>query len=298
MSRQSGWGLPAVLGALSIWGFIPLYFKLLQGVPSIEIVAYRALWILPLCLLFLWATRRTGELKAIFANRRVWPYLALSSLFIAGNWLFFVLAVMSDNVLGASFGYFINPLFTVFLASVVLRERLSRLQWLAIVMAAIAVLVLAAGAWDRLWISLAIAGSWAGYSLSRRLADVAAIPGMTLEAAILAPVFGCYLLFIKQDGSYAFGTDLRLDLLLMGAAGITLLSLILFNIAVTRLGFATLGVVQFLPPTVQFLLGWLVFGEALTWTILVCFAIIWISLCFYTWEAVRLERVRRRALPI
>ncbi len=282
-----------------LWTFIPLYFKMLQGVSAFEVVAHRAIWMFPLCLFFLWATRSIGSIGPLLTDRKMLFCLGLSSLFLGGNWLFFVISVMTDNVLAVSLGYFINPLVSVLLAALVLQERLTKIQWLAMGLAATGVLILAINVWSTAWISLTLALLWAAYSLTRRIVDAPTIGGLTVEAGLLAPFFILYLLLIPTSGdSHAFGSDIGLDLLLIGSAAVTLMPLLLFNYAVTRLSFATLGILQFFPPSGQFLLAWLLFKEPVTLSHMACFALIWISLILYMLEALRLERVRRRALPI
>lgn len=281
-------GLTQALLAALLWGVLPLYFKALATIEPGEIVAHRILWSAPLLVAILWFR---GELAAIgraLAVPRTAGLLLLSSLFIAGNWLTYVVAVNQGHVLAASLGYFINPLFAVLLAVAVLREKVQPLQWLAIAIAGAGVAVLAAGALQTLWISLALAGLWGLYSLVRRVAEVEAMPGLALETLALAPFALGWIVWLGTQGqAHDFGPDLSIDALLIAAGAVTAIPLLLFNLAVKKLSFATIGLVQYVAPSIQFVMAVWLFREPLTTAHLIAFPLIWTGLAIYSWSAWR-----------
>jgi chloramphenicol-sensitive protein RarD len=281
-------GLAQALGAAVVWGIIPLYFKLLSSIDAGEVVAYRIIWSVPLLLAILSWRGEIGRMGAALSVPRTRGLLLLSSLFIAGNWIVYVLAVNGGHVLAASLGYFISPLFTVILGATVLGERLQRLQWVAVAIAAGGVAVLGAGAWQTLWISLALAGLWGLYSLVRRVAVVDAMPGLAVETVILLPMALGWIGWQAMLGvAHPFGHNLWIDALLIGTGAVTALPLLLFNLAVKKLSFATMGLVQYVAPTIQFLLAIFLFREPLTIAHLIAFPLIWTGLAIYSWSAWR-----------
>ncbi len=281
-------GLLQALGAAFVWGIIPLYFKALASVDAGEVVAHRILWSLPLLLAILWWRSELPAIRAALAVPRTRLLLFLTSLFIAGNWIVYVLAVNGGHVLAASLGYFISPLLTVMLGALVLGERLQRLQWIAVAVAAAGVAVLGAGAWQTLWISLALAGLWALYSLARRVAVVDAIPGLAIETGLLLPVaLGWIAWQAAQGQAHGLGSDGWTDVLLVGAGAVTALPLLLFNLAVKKISFATIGLIQYVAPSIQFVLAVFLFREPLTMAHLIAFPLIWTGLALYSWSAWR-----------
>lgn len=281
-------GLLQALGAAFVWGIIPLYFKALASVDAGEVVAHRILWSLPLLLAILWWRSELPAIHAALAVPRTRLLLFLTSLFIAGNWIVYVLAVNGGHVLAASLGYFISPLLTVMLGALVLGERLQRLQWVAVAVAAAGVAVLGAGAWQTLWISLALAGLWALYSLARRVAVVDAIPGLAVETGLLLPIaLGWIAWQAAQGQAHGLGSDGRTDVLLVGAGAVTALPLLLFNLAVKKISFATIGLIQYVAPSIQFVLAVFLFREPLTMAHLIAFPLIWTGLALYSWSAWR-----------
>lgn len=281
-------GLAQALGAAVIWGIIPIYFKALASVDAGEVVAHRILWSLPLLLAILWWRSELPRIRAALAVPRTRGLLLLTSLFIAGNWIVYVLAVNDGHVLAASLGYFISPLLTVILGALVLDERLRPLQWLAVAIAATGVAVLGVGALQTLWISLALAGLWALYSLARRIAVVDAMPGLAIETGVLLPVaLGWIGWQVAMGTAHPVGQSGLTDVLLIGAGAVTALPLLLFNLAVKKLSFATIGLIQYVAPTIQFLLAIFLFREPLITAHLIAFPLIWTGLAIYSWSAWR-----------
>jgi chloramphenicol-sensitive protein RarD len=287
-------GLLFGLGAYLCWGVMPLYFKLIAQIAPTEIVAHRILW----SLLFLGALatlwRRWPAIRAAATTGRVLTTMVATALLIAVNWLVYVYAVVSGHVLEGSLGYYLNPLVNVLLGVFLLKERLSRPQIAAVALAAAGVAILAAGAGSGLWISLTLAASFALYGFLRKIAPVDSLEGLSIETAILAPVAFGWLLWLQAQGTLGFtrfGTDI--DLLLALGGAVTAIPLLLFTAAARRLPYSTLGFLQYIAPSLQFLLAVLVFGEPLTTAHLVCFAAIWSALAIFTIDGWRQSRAGR-----
>lgn len=286
-------GLFLGLGAYVLWGVLPLYFKAVAQVPPGEIVAHRIIWSLLFLgiLASLWG--RWAEVRTVFASLRLLGLLTLTALLIGGNWLVYIWAVLNSHVLAGSLGYYLNPLVNVLLGVALLKERLTRAQWIAVALAAAGVAVLALGAGEGLWISLTLAASFALYGFLRKVAPVEALEGLWVETALLAPIALGWLLWLDAggQGSLGLGTGTTILLILSGAA--TAIPLLLFNAAARRLPYSTLGFLQYIAPSIQFLLAILVFGERLTTSHLVCFGAIWTALVIFAGEGWRLGRAAR-----
>lgn len=287
-------GLPQAFAAYLTWALFPLYFALLAETSPFEVVGWRVLCTLPVCLAILAARRQAGELRAAFGAPRVLAALALSGLLIGANWLIYANAVMTGHVLAASLGYYINPLVNVLAGTIFLRERLSRLQWLAVALATIGVAILAGGALATLWISLMLAFTFAGYGLTRKLAPVNPLPGLAVETLVLlAPALGLIVWQAMRAQGLSMGSTPGISLLLAAGGPITAVPMLLFASAARRLDLSVLGFVQFVTPTGLFVLGLFVFGEPLRPIQLVCFLFIWTAIAVFSWDL--LSR-RRRAL--
>lgn len=290
---EHGRGVAYGLGAYLIWGFVPAYFKLLAGVPPIEIVAHRIIWSVVLLLGILAAMRKLDTLRAVFADRRLRAWLALSSVLIAANWLFYIWAVVNNHLIATSLGYFLNPLVNVALGVAILGERLNRAQKLAVAVAMIGVAVAAAGALSQLWIALALAASFACYGLARKIAAVGALEGLTAETIILAPLSLLWLWWQSGHGGLGFGVQRSTDALLIASSIVTSAPLLLFGAATRRLPFATVGLLQYVGPSITFLLGVFVYHEALRPAMLIAFLFIWAALVIFTLDMVRGWRATR-----
>jgi chloramphenicol-sensitive protein RarD len=283
------------LAAYLAWGFLPVYFKHLGGVLPTEVVAQRVLWSVLLLAALIAATRRWTHLRAAIANPRALKILTASALLIGANWLIYIWAITADHVLETSLGYFLNPLVNVVMGVVLLKERLTRAQGIAVGLAAIGVAVLAAGASSGLWISLSLAGTFATYGLLRKIAPVESLEGLAIETILLAPVAALYLGWLATRGELAFGSDPHLSWLLALSGVMTATPLLLFAAAARRLRYSTLGLLQYLAPTIQFLLAVLAYGEPLTSAHIVCFALIWAGLAIYAADGLRRAPLRARA---
>lgn len=276
------------IGAYVCWGLLPLYLKLLSAVPAVEVVAHRVLW----SLLLLYAIAvLSGRMGAVMTAARDWRTLRLlmaTAVLIAINWLVYIFAVVQGQVLAASLGYFINPLVNVALGFAVLGERLRPMQAAAVALAAIGVGVLAVGQGGLPWISLSLALSFGLYGLLRKIVTVDALPGLAIETALLAPLGLAYLIW---HGGGVLGDDVRLDLLIAGTGIVTTTPLLLFAGAARRLRYVTLGLLQYIAPTMQLLLAVFLFGEHLTRTHIATFALIWAGLVIYMLDGARTRPV-------
>ncbi len=257
-------------------------------------MAQRVCWSFVLVLLLLAARRALGPMGEALRTRRLLLPLTASAFFIAVNWCTYVWAVVNDHVLAASLGYFLNPLVNVALGVMVLKERLRRGQIVAIAIAAIGVTIMAATALTTLWISILLAFSFAFYGLVRKLTPVTAMAGLGAETMILTPVSLAYLFWLSGHGGLDFGKDAYTTSLLILSGAVTTVPLVLFTVAAQRLPMATLGLLQYLAPTLQFLCGILLFGEKLSHGQMVSFALIWLGLVLFasdSWAAARRNRL-------
>lgn len=288
-------GLYYGLGAYLAWGVMPLYFKALMHVRPGEILAHRILWSLVLLggLVVLW--RRWPRIRVALADRRVLLTLMATSALIAVNWLVYIIAIVTGHVLEGSLGYYLNPLVNIVMGVLLLGERLTRAQLAATLLAAAGVAVLAAGAGSGLWISVTLALSFASYGFLRKITPVDAIEGLSIESVLLAPFALGWIVWLEMQGvgglsSWTPGTA---ALLILGGA-ITAIPLLMFTAAAKRLPFSTLGFLQYIAPSLQFLLAVLVFGEVLTTAHIICFSAIWAALVIFTADGWRRSVVARR----
>ena len=279
------------LGAYGLWGVLPIYFKALGDVPAFDIVAHRILWSLPFLALLVTLGGGWRTLRSCAGNARMIGLLTLTALLIGTNWLLYVYAVTSGHILAASFGYYLNPLANVLLGRFVLKEHLSRVQWAAVALAATGIAVLAAGALGQLWISLVLCVSFASYGLIRKLLPIDAVGGLAVETALLFPLGAGWLAWRWASGAALFGHGHGDAILLVLAGIVSTTPLILFNAAAKRLAYSTLGMIQFLAPTLQFLLAVLVYGERFTIAHAIAFAAIWTALALYVTALLRKPRL-------
>ncbi|MHA7818935.1 MAG: EamA family transporter RarD [Erythrobacter sp.] len=289
-------GLPAALGAYFIWGFLPLYLILVRDVPPFEFVGWRIIWTLPLCLLIVAARKQFGALRAALGNPRTMIALLASALLIGFNWFVYIWAIMQNQVYAASLGYYLNPLLNVLLGTVLLRERLSRWQWLAVIVATGGVALLAAGALTTLWISLSLAASFGLYGIVRKQVDVGSLPGLTIESLILLLPACAIVWWYVGHPAPSFGDGWFLSTAIVLSGVVTAVPLLLFAIAARRMDYSTLGFIQYLAPTIVFLLGLTVFGEQLRPVQLGSFVLIWIAVAIFVADLWRRTRRAKMAL--
>lgn len=276
------------LAAALCWGVMPIYFKLLDQVGPLEVVAHRIVWAAPLLLAILAVRRALPELRAALTDCRMRGWMLLSALLIAANWLIYVWAVQHDHIVAASLGYFISPLISVVLGVAVFSERLNRWQWLAVAVAAIGVAILGAAALSTLWVSLVLAASWGAYSLVRKVAAIGPVAGLTMETGILWLPAAAWLGWLAGTGGGHFGRGpVTIDVLLIGGALLTAVPLLLFAAAVRTVSLSALGLMQYVAPIIQFLTGIFLYQEPLSPTQFVSFLLIWAGLALYAVASVR-----------
>lgn len=281
MLPEHNQGMLYAITAFLVWGILPVYWKAFALISPMEVVAHRILWSFAFNLLFLlW--RLSGEdWRRIVSERKKLLGLLLSALLLASNWLSFVMAVQSDRVLEISFGYFLVPLLNVLFGFLLLRERFSRWQWLAIGLAFLAILNLMQQAQQLPWLGLIIALTFAGYGLIRKLVQVQGMLGLWLEMLTLLPLALGLLWYLNQQGTVSFGSSWEVDGLLATTGAITSLPLLLFAAGARRLPLATLGVLQFIAPTCFFLLGIFVYKEPFSEVEGLSFGLIWLAVAIY-----------------
>jgi chloramphenicol-sensitive protein RarD len=278
-------GLAPAIGAYLIWGFLPLYLLLVQSVPAFEFVGWRIIWTLPLCLVIVAFRRQFGELLAALRSPRAMLALLASAVLIAINWFVYIWAIMEGEVYATSIGYYLNPLINVLLGTLFLGEKLSRRQWIAVAIAAVAVALLAAGALTSLWISLTLGFSFSLYGLVRKQVAVGSLPGLTIESAILlTPAIVIAWWYAAGPQGSSFGQDWWMSALIIFSGVVTAVPLLLFAIAARRMDYSALGFIQYLSPTIVFFLGLFVFGQPLAPAKLISFLLIWVAVGVFVWD--------------
>lgn len=289
-------GLGLGLGAYLMWGLLPLYFPLLTPAGPVEIIAHRVLWSLVFCLALLTATRGLGDLRAAVTHRRTLGRLATASVLITTNWLVYVYGVLSGHTVDGALGYYINPLVTVALAVVVLGERMRTTQWVALGLGAAAVVVITVGMGRLPWISLVLAGTFGLYGLVKNRVGrtVGAVTSLTVETAAMTPLALAYLAFLADDGRLTLARGGWHAVALVGLGVVTAVPLLLFGGAARRLPLSVVGMLQYLSPTIQFLLALLVFEEEMPAARWAGFALVWAALVVLTVDGLRSGRPPRR----
>jgi len=279
-------GFAAAVAAFLLWGLFPLYLKPLAAVPALEVMAHRVVWC---CLLvFGWLAVRgeIGLVRAALADPVSRLRLMGSAMLVSINWLIYVWAVSNDHVVDASLGYFINPLLNVVLGVLVLKERLNRAQWFAVGLAGVGVLYLTIVAGRPPWIALSLAASFGLYGFIRKVVAVEAVPGLATETLLLAPFAVAFLAWSELRGSGALGhSSVQVGALLVGSGLATALPLALFAYGARRIPYSTIGLVQYIGPTLQLLIGVLVFHEPFTRARAVGFILIWAALAIYATDS-------------
>lgn len=284
-------GLVAGLVAYVLWGFFPIYFKIIEAVPPLEVLAHRIVWAVPFGLPIILARRQWPDVKQAIADRRKLGFLTLSALLIAVNWLVYIWAVQNDLIFQASLGYYINPLMYVLVGVAFFRERLRPAQTAAVLLATAGVLVLTIRGAQFPAVALTLATSFTIYGVIRARVAVGGMPGLFIETLILFPFATAYIARLIAADAAVFGAeDPAMSAWLVLAGPFTVLPLLCFALAARRLPLSTIGVMQFLTPTMQFVVG-LAYGEPLTAAHVVCFTLIWIAVAVFSADAWRASRV-------
>ena len=284
------------LAAYLWWGLAPFYFHALPGVAPTEILAHRVLWSALLLLVLQAATGSLGTLRALARDPRTLAWLSITTVLIAANWLIFIWSIAVGKLIDASFGYFIGPLINVLLGALLLGERFRPLQIVSLLLAGVGVTILGLGYGHLPWVALTLAFSFAIYGFLRRRLRTEAVAGLTVETLLLAPAALAYLFWLSRAGRLVFGHAGAGTSWLLAAAGIvTALPLIWFVAAARRLRFSTVGMLQYLAPTGQFLVAVLAFGERFTRVHAISFPLIWAAVGLYSWDSLRPQAALRRA---
>jgi chloramphenicol-sensitive protein RarD len=286
-------GIGFGLLAYGIWGFFPLYFRQLSHVPPMDVLSNRAAWACLFVGLLLTLGRRWGKVLAVFRRPRQLAMLALAALLVGSNWLVFLWAVANQQVVASSLGYFLTPLVNVMLGLLVLKERLNRLEWVSVGLALAAIANEIAVLGSLPWVSLFLAATFGSYGLVRKQVPVDAISGLWLETLAMLPVCLLYAWWMGQTGHTVFGAGgLSTVALLAGAGVLTALPLMAFAAATQRLDLATVGMLMYINPTMQFLTAVFIFDEPFQPARLVSFGLIWGGLFVFSWSM--WEKVRDR----
>ena len=280
------------LAAYGLWGVMPVYFKWLKAVPSIDIVAHRIVWSLLVLVLLVTFAKAWDQIRAAISSRKAMAMLFVTAVLIGTNWLLYVYAINSGHILAGSLGYYLNPLANILLGRFILKERLTKVQWTAVAIAAAGIAVLAAGALGTLWISLTLCFSFATYGLLRKIIHVESLAGLTVETGLLFPIALGWLLLGGAEGRPMFGVSSQETMLLISAGVVSTVPLLCFTAAARRLAYSTVGMLQFIAPTLQFLLAVAVYGEAFTTAHAIAFGCIWTALILYVSAMIRDLRLK------
>lgn len=288
-------GLAAAATSFFIWGLFPIYLKSLQAVPVLQVAAHRVMWGCLFAMLWLGIRGEFGNVRAALATAKVRLGLAASAVLISTNWLVYVWAITNNRAVDASLGYFINPLFNVLLGVVVLSERLNRAQWTAVAIAATGVSYLTWTSGQLPWIALVLAFTFGTYGLVRKIVQVDALPGFATETLILGPAAVSYLAWCEMAGTGTAGNaGLGMNLWLALAGPLTALPLVLFAYGARRIPYSTLGLLQYIGPTIQLIVAVLLFHEPFAGPKVLGFVLIWSAIGLYLADGLR--RARKTAL--
>jgi len=286
------------IGAYLLWGIFPIYWKLLEAVPAIQIISHRIIWSFVLLALILFITRQWRSFRAAALSRRVVLIYLISAILLSINWLVYIWAINAGFVLETSLGYFINPLLSVLLGVLFVREKLRPLQWLPIGLAAIGVIYVAVSYGQFPWIALTLAISFGLYGLVKKVAPLGSLFGLTLETGLLFLPAVAFLAVLEWQGQGAFlHVPAVSNLLMIGAGLVTTVPLLLFASSAQRIPLSTLGILQYINPTIAFLLGLFLFHEPFNLSLLIGFSIVWLALIIY-WGENFLASRKTRSLPV
>ena len=283
------------VAAYSLWGAFPLYWPLLEPAGAVEILAHRMLWSAITMALVVVLMRRTPEVLAVVRDRRAFRILTFAAVVISFNWAAYIWGVNNGRVVETSLGYFINPLVTVLMGVFILGERLRRLQWVAVGIAGLAVVVLTLDYGRLPYVALVLAFSFGSYGLAKKQADVDAVVSLTIETAVIAPLAGAYVAWLVATGASSVGSEGLGHALLFATTGVvTAIPLLCFGAAAIRVPLVVLGLLQYLAPVIQFALGVLLFREDMPPGRWIGFGLVWVALAIFTVEAVTHRRRQLR----
>jgi len=283
-------GLLFGVGSYVLWGLFPLYWPLLQPASPLEIVSHRAVWTLVFCLIVLALSKQLHSMIAIVKKPKIMAGLFLTTILVSINWLTYIWATNNGHVVEAALGYYINPLIIIAFGVLLLREKMRPLQWLAVGIAAIGVAILTFDYGRLPWVAISLALSWGTYGLIKKKLDLGALDGLAIETLIsLIPYVG-YLIYLDNQGTGQFGQSPGLTILLVSAGAVTAIPLLLFNGSTTRLPYSTIGLLQYITPTIQFSIGVWIRHEDMPAARWIGFVVIWLALIALAVDLVRSSR--------
>ncbi|MEZ9289898.1 EamA family transporter RarD [Vibrio lentus] len=289
-------GILLAVAAYTMWGIAPIYFKSLSEVSPFEILSHRVVWSFFLLAFLLHMSRGWRKVRDTLTSKPKMLYLVATSILVGANWFIFIWAVNSNHMLDASLGYYINPLINVLLGMFFLGERLRKLQWFAVALAAIGVIIQLIAFGSVPIVAIALAFSFGFYGLLRKKVSLEAQTGLFIETLVMLPIAATYLLFIADSATSDFSMNpMQLNLLLVAAGVITTVPLLCFTGAATRLKLSTLGFFQYIGPSLMFLLAVLIYGEAFTSDKAITFAFIWGALVIFSFDGLRNNKKNKRA---
>ncbi|HFQ15110.1 MAG TPA: EamA family transporter RarD [Rhodobacteraceae bacterium] len=289
-NQDSAGGLAFAVSAYFLWGLLPLYLKLLQDVPPLELLAHRIVWSVPVAAGLLIVLRRGSDLLVAVRNPRTLAMAVLTAALVGTNWGVYVWAITSGQALDAALGYYINPLFSVFLGWLLLGERLKPVQFAAVGLAAVAVVILTVAAGSLPWIAIVLTFSWGFYAFFKKALPIGPNQGFLLEVLILLPIALIYLGKVARSGNSSFALDSMTGWLLLGTGLITAVPLILYANGAKGLRLSTIGILQYIVPTMIFLIAVFVFDEPFTQSRMIAFPLIWAALALYTFSLLQGRR--------
>ncbi len=293
--RSARVGVAYALAAYIAWGLVPVYFKAVAHLPPLEVLAHRAVWSVVVLAFWMWMRGGLRPVLKVLEDRRTIVTLCGTTTLIAANWLTFIWAVAHNQVLQSSLGYFINPLVIVLLGLIFLHERLGRAQTVSVALAAAGVVYLTLGCGTLPWVALTLAGTFGFYALLRKITKADALTGLAVETCLLFPFALAYLGYLAVRGEGTFrSVSWQMDVLLALAGVVTAVPLLWFANAARRLRMATIGFLQYIGPSEQFLLAVFAFGETFTRDHLISFGCIWTALLIYSVDTARTQMVRSR----
>lgn len=291
-------GILSGIAAYAMWGFFPIYWKLLHDVPAIQLIGHRISWSFLLLMAYIFITSQWKEFRTSAFKPKVLGIYAIAGVLLSVNWLIYVWSVNAGFIIETSLGYFINPLFSVLLGVFFLREKLRPMQWFPIVIAAIGVTFLTVTYGRLPWIALSLAVSFSLYGLVKKLSPLGSVHGLTLETGIVFPIALIYLIFVQANGTAGFLHDgLTVDLLLIGGGIVTTIPLVMFATAAKQIPLNMVGILQYLAPTIQFLIGVFMYKEPFDTTRFIGFGIVWLALIIFWVENFIAHRTPVEPIP-
>jgi chloramphenicol-sensitive protein RarD len=294
MDNKKNLGVFYAAASYTLWGILPIYWKLIVGVSSVEILAHRILWAFAFVFLIIAYNRQWAEIKSVLADKKQVFYVFISAIFITINWGLYIWSVNSNRILDASLGYYINPLFVVVIAVVFFKEKLDRFKIISLSLALIGVVIMTIQYGEFPWISILLAVTFGLYGAMKKLVKTSSITGLALETAVITPLTLIYLVFRQISGQGALGrAPLGIILLLIGAGVVTAVPLLLFAKGAKRIPLSTLGFCQYISPTMSLLLGVFVYKETFTTAHMISFCFIWGGLAIYSMSQLGLFSTRK-----